>query len=197
MDREELDMPAGYQFAVGCFFAAAGLLFLYHAFKVVSPGPGQRDIIHFVCAFCAGASGAFFTGSALLSFKFDIGPTGKLAFQGTAGVSLFALVFLIFRLRYKDSPVVAPDGSWISPSGVNPFSQIAGAIANEVGATIDMSALTGAEKNSCPRGEQLDASTIELATKALMRLRGMVSPGAVREYQVAYEADRREFKIII
>jgi hypothetical protein len=190
-------VPAGYQFAAGCLFTAAGLLFLYQAFKVTTHGPGQRDIIHFVCAFCAGAAGAFFTGSALLAFNVDIGTTGKLAFQGTAGIALFGLVFTIFRFRYNETRPSPPDGSWVSPSGQNPFSQVAEAIAGEIGATVDLSVLTPEEKKATPHGEQLDVSTVALATKALLRLREMAKPAVIREYKVDYDAAIKEFKIII
>lgn len=190
-------MTAGYQFAAGCFFTVVALVFLYKAFSTPILGPGQRDIIHFVCAFCAGAAGAFFTGSALLTLNADIGATGKLAFQGTAGVALFALVFVVFRFRYKEQAPLAPDGSWVAPSGENPFRQVAEVIAGEVGATVDLSSLTSEEQNTKPRGEQLDASTVELAEKALLGLRTMVKPGTIREYSVSYDATAKRFKIVI
>ena len=33
------------------------------------PNDMQRDITTFICALCAGAAGAFFTGTALLSYQ--------------------------------------------------------------------------------------------------------------------------------
>lgn len=188
-------MSPVYDFAAGVFFSLLSLGILYRALTMPNLGPAQRDIIHFICSFCAGAAGAFFTGSALLSFDAQIGTGGKLAFQGTAGVALFALVFLIFRLRYREAPLTV-NGSWIAPSGKNPFTQIANAIAAEVGATIDLSALTDEEKKLCPSGDQLDASTVELAKASLLRLREMVPPGTIRNYQVTYDAATKRFKIL-
>jgi hypothetical protein len=99
-------VTAGYQVAAGCVFTVAALVFLYKAFSTPVLGPGQRDIIHFVCAFCAGAAGAFFTGAALLTLSADIGDTGKLAFQGTAGVAPFLRWSLYsFDSAIKNSPL--------------------------------------------------------------------------------------------
>lgn len=93
-------MPPTYQFFAGVFFAALCVVFLVMAFRKKSdPNAMQQDIVHFICALCAGAAGAFITGSALLSANYTYSQGNTLAFQGSAGVALFALVFLVMRKR--------------------------------------------------------------------------------------------------
>jgi hypothetical protein len=90
------------QFIAGVVFAALCLLFLVMAFRMKgTPNAMQQDIVNFICALCAGAAGGFFTGTAVLSYNWAGSPGNALAFQGTAGVALFALVFLLMRSRTR------------------------------------------------------------------------------------------------
>ena len=187
------------QFIAGVAFTLATLWFLHDAFKRKDFQDLHYDIIHFVCSLCAGAAGAFFTGSALLSFSANLSPGGTLAFQATAGVALFALVFLIFRLRFRSGkqPPVA-DGGWISPSAGASLQQIATVIAEEVGATIDLSRLSTEERKVQPRIERsLNCSTIELAKKALQLLQERAPTGTVRAYRVSYDGATKHFLLEI
>lgn len=190
-------MPPAYQFFAGVFFTLISLGILLIALRMRQLEPAQRDIIHFVCAFCAGAAGAFFTGTALFSLDLALSPGGRLFFQGTAGVALFAFVFAVFRFRYREHSIPPPDGSWVSPSGSNPFSQVATAIAEEVGATVDLSALTESERKVCPSSAQLDASTPALARIALLKLRELAPAGAIRLYDVDFDAAVKRFRISV
>lgn len=88
------------QFIAGVFFTVACILFLVMAFRMKgTPNRMQMDIVNFICALCAGAAGGFFTGAAVISYNWAGSPGNTLAFQGTAGVALFALVFLVMRAR--------------------------------------------------------------------------------------------------
>jgi hypothetical protein len=187
-------MSAEYYFFAGVAFAGVALLFLWGAFRRPDFHPGQHDIVHFVCAFCGGAAGAFFTGSALLSLEIPLAPTGQLAIQGTAGVALFIFVFFIFRWRFRQS---GPSGVGIASSGSNPFEQVAEAIAESVGATIDLTALTKEERNSRPRAGQLNVRSAEQAKAALLQLYDLVPAASMRKYAVTYDSALNRFTITV
>lgn len=93
-------MTTLHQFIAGVFFTAVCLFFLWNALKLPGDIAGaKRDIVNFVCALCAGAAGGFFTGAALLSANLELSPNNTVLFQGSAGVALFALVFLLLPKR--------------------------------------------------------------------------------------------------
>lgn len=176
---------AAHQFWAGVIFTAACLLFLWGAFN--KQGPIQQmhyQIVHFVCALCAGAAGAFFTGAALLSIDTPIPGGGKFIFQGAAGVALFAFVFIIFR------KVVPPGGGGgtpeiiIAPGTTTTFHQVAETLAEQAGATIDLKQLTKQERSQVPRSENLRCGTLDEAKQSLMRLGTLVTPGSIRPYKV-------------
>lgn len=188
---------AQMQFLAGVIFAAVALAFLWKAFfTTVSLQPLHYDIIHFVCSFCAGAAGAFFTGAAILSADVPLGGGGKLAFQGSAGVALFALVFFVFRLK-KGANQDAAVGAKVAIGTENPFSQVANALADEAGATIDMSVLSVDEKAVVPRSAELRCGNLQQAHQSLIRLGELVSPGSVRPYRVDLDPAAKHFKLVL
>ena len=200
------------QFSAGVVFALATLGILVMAFK--HKGTLQTmhyDIVHFMCAFCAGAAGAFFTGSALLSVDSQVTPGTRLVFQGTAGVALFTLVFLVFRFRFNPVSVAPPPApvapapasiagsqqSWISVGTNTPFSQAAEALAEESGGTINLSQLTPDELAVIPRSERLACGTLADAQLSLERLGTLVPEGSVRKYTVALNLSTKRFVLEI
>ncbi len=188
---------AQMQFFAGVFFALVAIAFLWAAFfsKVVHQ-PLHYDITHFICSFCAGAAGAFFTGAAILSADVPMGGSGKLVFQGTAGVALFALVFLIFRFK-KGAALDAPGGAKISIGTKTPFSQAAHTLADEAGATIDLSVLNAQEKSAIPQPEELRCGTLQQARQSLVRLGELMPPGSVRPYKVELDEGAKHFKLVL
>lgn len=187
-----------YQFFAGIFFAAVSLLFLWQAFKKKEYEDLHYDIVHFVCALCAGAAGAFFTGSALLWLEIALDAGGKFFFQATAGVALFAFVLLVFRWRFRRKvPPPPPDGAWISVGTHTPLHQAAETIAEMAGATVDLSALNPQERNAIPASAQLNCGTVELARTSLLRLGQLVPAGSVRKYVVTYDAGSKRFLISV
>ena len=188
---------AQMQFFAGVFFALVAVAFLWTAFfsdKVHQPL--HYDIIHFICSFCAGAAGAFFTGAAILSADVPMGGSGKLVFQGTAGVALFALVFLIFRFK-KSTALDAPGSARVAIGTATPFSQVALALADEAGASIDISAFTAQEKSAIPKPEELRCGTLQQARQSLVRLGELMPPGSVRPYKVELDETAKHFKLVV
>ncbi|MCG2593001.1 hypothetical protein LZ009_09430 [Ramlibacter sp. XY19] len=182
------------QLVAGIVFAAITLWFLWQAFDSTrAPTQLRYDIVHYVCSLGAGASGAFFTGAALLSADVTFGPGSKLAFQGTAGVALFGLVFLLFRSR-APSPS-GNGGSVVSIGTQTPFEQVAQAIASEAGATIDLSSLSATERAVVPASENLLCGTFQQAKQSLARLGQLVPKGAVRAYRVDLDEAAKHFTL--
>lgn len=193
-------MEADRQFWVGVGFAAACVLFLLMAFKHTGPLTRMHYvIIQFVCALCAGSGGVFISGSALLDMAYT-SPGWKFAFQGTAGAAFFGLVFLVFSKLIKPetiaptAPLPPPPASppqtpgkpqvVIAPGTHTTFHQIAETLAEQAGASIDLTQLTKAERSIVPRSEDLLCGTLVEAKRSLSRLASLVPPGAIRPYSV-------------
>ena len=188
---------ASLQFFAGVFFTAVALAFLWKAFFSGVPlQPLHYDIVHFVCSFCAGAAGAFFTGAAIVQANVDLSGGGKFVFQGTAGVALFALVFFIFRFK-RGTQTQAPSSSTIAIGTQTPFSQAAEALADEAGATIDLSQLTDDERGVVPSGASLRCGNLQQAKQSLVRLAELVPKGSVRPYKVELDSENKHFALIV
>lgn len=193
------------QFWAGVVFTVILVAFLWRAFS--HKGPLARlhyIIIQFVCALCAGMAGASFTGVALFNMEYA-SEGGKLAFQGTAGVALFALTLVLFaKLVNADTidanaplppapPPPPPPGKWISPGLGTPFQQVAETLADEAGASIDLSQLTLAERSLVPRSQRLACGTLEEAKKSLIKLASLVPVGQMRNYIVRLDEPNKHF----
>lgn len=82
-----------YQLRIGLGFAAALVISLFVAFFTKERlSDGQRQILRFLCALCAGFSSALITGDALFKLDTGWGETSKLAVSETAGAALFFTV---------------------------------------------------------------------------------------------------------
>lgn len=187
------------QFTAGVLFTAACMVFLWKCFDAMRHGAteGQLDIVHFVCSLCAGAAGAFFTGTALLSFETQLTGGGKLAFQGAAGVALFGLVFLVLRLFRRRNETLPPGEptKTIAPGTQTPFHQVAHTLADEAGGSIDLSGLSPTERDVVPRSESLRCATLEQTKRSLERLAELVPPGSVRPYKVHLDDKGKRFTL--
>jgi hypothetical protein len=183
------------QYIAGVVFAGVALLFLWRAFTHPgAPNTLQTDIVHFVCAFCAGASGAFLAGGAILDANLEWAADSKFVVQGTAGVALFVLVFLVFRLR-PAAPAPASNVITVSIGTETPFKQVAETLADEAGATIDLRAFNAGELAVIPRSEQLRTGSLLLARRSLERLGNLVPSGSVRPYTVQLHEPTKHFTL--
>ena len=194
-----------YTFLAGCFFALLAFAFFWMAYNNDRPETDTRRIIVvYVCAFSAGSSGAFFTGTALLNATVAIGAGSTLTFSGAAGVALFALVIFLFRKFIRPSAPVSPPApvpgkpaTTVAPGTATPLSQVAKYIAQQVNASVDLSALNSAEKALIPDSVSLPCRTMDEATASLFRLQHIVPDGSIRPYKVELDKSSQHFTLVL
>ena len=196
-----------YAFFAGVAFALVAVAFLWRVFFSTLPETRiKRIIVVFMCAFCAGCAGGFFTGSALLDATVAMGPGSKLAFSGSAGIALFALVFLLLRKFIDDpaqspptpAPPPGPPKSTVTPGTKSPLSQVAERLASEVDATVDLSVLNDAERQLVPESVKLSCGTVDEASQSLTKLQHLVKPpGSIRAYKVRFNEREMRFTFVL
>ncbi len=166
-----------YQLWIGLGFAAALVIFLFVAFFTKERlSDDQRQILRFLCALCAGFSGALITGDALFKLDTGWGETSKLAVSGTAGAALLFTVWFTFK-----TAVPPPDAYNFSlPSGWT-FEAAVKAMAQQDGAVAEFVGFTDEEKNTLLKAQTIKTSTL---IKAIQSLRLISDGTAIREYLV-------------
>jgi hypothetical protein len=161
-------------------FFAVLVIFLIVAFWLAPKlTEDQRKMMRFFTALCAGMSGGFLSGAAIVEAAW-ITPTGKIALSGTAGFGLFFFVMLF----YNKVKVFSPDDTveFNIPSGSD-FRQAADSVASFDGTTIDYQTLSPAELASPMAAGHISCKTFdELLAKLRLKT---VNVGAIREYTVA------------
>ena len=191
-DDSMLDLQTA-TFVVGVGFAGGLLYFLNQAFFSELPDTERRrTIVSFMCAVCAGSCGAFFTGTALLSADVHLANGLKLTFSGSAGIALFALVFLLLRPAIERRVQGQPN-KVISPGTNTPFEMVAEQLAHEAGGSIDLSGFTTAERHQLLRSDSLRCATMLEAKQSLDRLQRLVPAGSVRKYSVSFDETSKCF----
>lgn len=98
------------QLWIGLLFSAFLVGFLIVAFfRRPNVTHSQHTTLRFFSSLCAGFAAWFLTGAALIELVKVLSSGGKLAFTGTAGFALFALVWATYPSHREHSPLPAPD----------------------------------------------------------------------------------------
>jgi hypothetical protein len=165
---------------IGAFFVLLLIGFLFYAYlRPQKPGPGQRDIIRFICSLCAGFAGGLFVGSAMFKLDTTIGATTKFGVTGAAG---FAFAFAVWY-GYGRALRLPPGYIFRVPPGWK-FRQAAEEMVKRDNGVIDFSGFTEAEANASLREAEVSKENLLGALEALGDL---AESGKVRPYSVSQQ----------
>jgi hypothetical protein len=169
-----------FRIAVGVAFAAFLVLFLVIAFfRLGRISHGQWAILRFLCALCAGGSGAFLTGEAVFSLSGEVSAGISLAVSGTAGVALFLVVWYGFE-KFVDEP---PDSFTFSIGKGWTFKKAADALAQLDSAVVEFNGFADEEPKASLQERQIRVTSV---AEALVALRSVSSDTQIRSYIVAF-----------
>lgn len=111
------------KFWVGVAFAGALVVLLGIAIFL----PLQKhanNILRLLGAICAGASGAFMTGSTLIQIRGDVAPGMSALIQATGGVVLFLIVWWQWGLKLPPATVLRTAANWTFRQTVAAIAQL-------------------------------------------------------------------------
>jgi hypothetical protein len=174
---------------IGLGFAVFLVIVLVVAFFVKKHlSDDQRWILRFLCALCAGFSGALITGNALFEMSGHFSDKVTFAVSGTAGFAMFfAVLFLFDRVACKPPDAfhcTVPKG-WTFQKAADVLVQQDGAVAEYIGFTQD-------ELNTQLRATELRTKNV---SEALRALRHAAGPSVVRDYDVEFNAPTYSLRI--
>lgn len=166
-----------HQLWIGFGFATILVTFLIIAFFIKERlSDDQRNILRFLCALCAGFSGALITGEALFNLNTSLGGSTKIAVSGSAGAALFFTIWFTFKTLAPP-----PDAYHFSiPSGWK-FEMAVKAMVNQDDAIAELIDFNDSEKNAVLKPQTIRTSTI---IKALESLRSSADGAAIRPYDI-------------
>lgn len=179
------------QYWTGTVFFAISLALVAWMFSDRRPTTEiRRDIVHVICALCAGLAGLFISGGLVV----DLGQREwRVALQGSAGLGLAVLTFRGLRQGLRRSA----RGVNVSIGTDTPFHFVAEALAEMAQATVDLSALQPAELDVLPSSAELPCGTLVLAHNSLEQLGKLVPRGSVRPYRVTLDEPHRRFTLVV
>ncbi len=175
------------QLSIGFLFVTVFIVFFIYTFiKKPELSKHQESILHILSSLCSGFCGALFTGTALLSIEIPISAGGHIAIQGTAGITLFLIVYLNFKkifLRYT-LPTSVNGNINVNippiPSG-NKFSTIADIFTQVDNSLVEFIGFRDEERDAEISSRQLQCKSIE---EALLALRLLSKKIKIRKYTV-------------
>jgi hypothetical protein len=163
------------------FLVLAFLMFAF--FRLDTLSTGQRMILRFLMAMCAGGAGGIFTGTAVVQLNWQV-PGGTGAISGAAGMALFLIVLLVFRGVEPDvsnPPQTTGKLRVVLPHGVS-FGNAAKTWAAVGKTTVDFVGFEDKELNAEVQEQELDLTSL---ADGFLALRNLVKDrGAVRKYGV-------------
>jgi hypothetical protein len=168
------------QLWMGFGFVLLLILFLILAyFKADELTDGQRKILHFLCALCAGFAGALLAGDALFKLDTQINATTKVAISGTAGFALFFVVWFTF-----DRVVQLPEGVRISVPNGWTFRHAVDAVVVTERARANFDGFLETELSTPLQSGEIKRKTV---SELLLALRLLAPSDGIRQYAVSFE----------
>jgi hypothetical protein len=174
---------------VGSGFALLLFGFLFYAYvRPQRPGPGQADIIRFICSACAGFAGGLFVGDAMFKMDTTVATTTKLAVTGSVG---FAFAFVVWY-GYGRKINLPPGYHFRVPEGWT-FGSVAKAMVTADKAILDLHGFTDSEINVPLRSAEIRKDDLR---EALQSLGTLAEDAKVRPYAVTFENSRYQMTVI-
>lgn len=167
------------QLIAGLVFAGVTVLFFMVAYFFKPPTPSTAPILRILSSVCAGASGAFLSGSLALNVDGQLAQGARFGITAGGAVALFVLVWLTF----KTIPL-AQEFRCSLPIGAT-FQQAAWAIGQAARASVNLIGFRPSEEATTLTSFNIRERDPEGALRALAR---MVPQGSVRPYKVTRAA---------